>query len=225
MPPVFRRYDLPFLRWLANRNRPVDYISDTDLDGVSSAAKLARAYDLLIFEGHHEYVTRNEHDLIRGFRERGGNIAYLSADNLYWRVAMRGRSIQRMEPWRELGEPSSELVGGEYVGHARVAHPYIARHVERVRWLFAGTGIHNGSRFLRGGIEADEINAQSPRGITVIAEIPNVVGPGRTAQMTYYRTASGAKVFSAGAFTLAGCAMTPLGQKILDNLWDYMSKP
>ena len=38
----------------------------------------------------------------------------------------------------------------------------------------------------------------------MLAEIPNLFGPGFTAQMTYYETPAGAKVFAAGAFTLAG---------------------
>ena len=34
----------------------------------------------------------------------------------------------------------------------------------------------------------------------MLAEIPNLFGPGMTAQMTYYETSSGARVFAAGAF-------------------------
>ncbi len=40
--------------------------------------------------------------------------------------------------------------------------------------------------------------------VHVLAEIPDLLGPGLTAQMTYYETPGGAKVFAAGAFTLAG---------------------
>ena len=43
----------------------------------------------------------------------------------------------------------------------------------------------------------------------MLAEIPNLFGPGFTAQMTYYETARGAKVFAAGAFTLAGAVLQP----------------
>lgn len=42
--------------------------------------------------------------------------------------------------------------------------------------------------------------------------------------MTYYEK-RGAKVFAAGAFTVAGCAMLPLGGKLLDNLWAFMTRP
>ncbi len=42
----------------------------------------------------------------------------------------------------------------------------------------------------------------------MLAEIPDLFGKGFTAQMTYYETPSGAKVFAAGAFTLAGSVLS-----------------
>jgi hypothetical protein len=44
--------------------------------------------------------------------------------------------------------------------------------------------------------------------------------------MTYYETAAGAKVFAAGAFTLAGQAgRDPVVTQLLANLWDRLSQP
>ena len=43
--------------------------------------------------------------------------------------------------------------------------------------------------------------------------------------MTYYTTPYGAKVFAAGAFTLAGSVGQPIVAKLLDNLWLYLSRP
>ena len=40
-----------------------------------------------------------------------------------------------------------------------------------------------------------------------MAEIPNIFGPGYTAQMTYYETAAGARVFAAGALDFGGAVM------------------
>ena len=73
------------------------------------------------------------------------------------------------------------------------------------------------------GIEIDKTASSSPRGTRVVAHIPNLYGPGMTAQMTYYRTSAGAKVFAAGAFTLAGSATRPYGERLLDNLWRHMA--
>ena len=56
----------------------------------------------------------------------------------------------------------------------------------------------------------------------MLAEIPNLLGPGLTAQMTYYETARGAKVFAAGAFTLAGSALQRSVGRLLENLWQHL---
>ena len=79
--------------------------------------------------------------------------------------------------------------------------------------------IEPGSRFASFGIEIDHTSAASPRGTRVFAEIPNLLGPGMTAQMTYYETRKGAKVFATGAFTLGGAALWPAASRVLENLW------
>jgi hypothetical protein len=84
IPPHFRQYDLNFLHWLTWGNRGVDYLTDSDIASGTSAATLAHAYDLIIFPGHHEYVTPREFRVMRGYRNLGGNLAYLSANNFYW---------------------------------------------------------------------------------------------------------------------------------------------
>ena len=43
--------------------------------------------------------------------------------------------------------------------------------------------------------------------------------------MTYYETNYGAKVFAAGAFTLAGQALEPGVSRVLANLWGNSPGP
>src|SRR5206468_832127 len=74
VPPHYKYYDEPFLRWLEATGKHVDYLSDADLNRVSSGRELARAYALVVFPGHHEYVTTHEYDVITSFRNRGGNL-------------------------------------------------------------------------------------------------------------------------------------------------------
>jgi hypothetical protein len=93
-------------------------------------------------------------------------------------------------------------------------------------WLFAGTGLKDGATFGVGGIEIDKTATDSPPGVKVLAEIPNLFGPGFTAQMTYYETRSGAKVFAAGAFTLAGQVLDdPVMSRLMQNLWTRVARP
>ena len=43
--------------------------------------------------------------------------------------------------------------------------------------------------------------------------------------MTYYETPQGAKVFAAGAFTLAGSVWEPQVKPLMENLWRRLSTP
>ena len=77
--------------------------------------------------------------------------------------------------------------------------------------------------FGRYGIEVDATTSVSPPGTQVLAQIPNALGPGLTAQMTYYETPAGAKVFAAGAMNFGGqLLLWPQPQQILENLWGQL---
>ena len=228
VPYHFRNYDLPFLHWLAWNGHEADYLSDADLDAVADPHALASAYDLIIFPGHHEYVTTHEYGIVDGYRDLGGNLAFLSANNFFWQVIRHGRTIDRTKQWRDLGRPEDALIGTEYRGNDRGEHrgPWIVRDTADAQWLFAGTGLTDGSTFGNGGIEIDKTESDSPRDVHVLAEIPDLFGPGFTAQMTYYETPTGAKVFAAGAFTLAGSVLAnAIVGRMLTNLWDRLSQP
>jgi hypothetical protein len=231
LPPHFRAYDLNFLVWLANGerrglDRAVDFFADADLGSTPHDVELADAYDLIVFPGHHEYVTRREFQLIRRYRDRGGNLIFLSANNFYWKVVRHGMTLTRVARWRSLGRPEAALIGVQYVGSDRGGRkgPFVVQDVARAPWLFEGTGLVTGSTFGRYGIEIDATARSSPRGTIVLAEIPHLLGR-RTAQMTYYETAAGAKVFAAGAFTLGGNATHVPVATLLDNLWLRLSQP
>jgi N,N-dimethylformamidase beta subunit-like, C-terminal len=221
VPYNFRSYDLPYLRWLARHGHQVDVLSDADLDRNTGDA-LARVYRLIVFPGHQEYVTRREYDAIERFRDDGGNLAFLSANNFFWETVRHGDSIERTRQWRDAGRPEASLIGVAYRANDDGTHrgPWIARGVESARWLFAGTGIETGKAFGWGGVEIDHTTAQSPPGVQILAEIPNVLGHGLTAQMTYYETESGAKVFAAGAFAFtAKLNRDPIFDRLATNLW------
>jgi hypothetical protein len=59
----------------------------------------------------------------------------------------------------------------------------------------------------------------------VLARIANAFGPGKSAEMTYYETARGAKVFAAGVINFGGSALWPHSSRMLDNLWRRLSAP
>jgi hypothetical protein len=224
VPPQFHFYDLPFLRWLHITGKAVDVLSQHDLEHVVTGDSLARAYELIVFPGHHEYVTTREYDVVRRYRNLGGNLMFLSANNFYWQAIKRGPMMSRIRRYRDQGRPEASLVGVQLVASGGGKHrgPYRILRSSAGEWLFAGSGLAPGSTFGTFGIEIDHVTRASPKGIEVIAELRGVFGL-HTGQMTYYETTTGAKVFAAGAFTLAGFALVEPVSTMLENLWNRLA--
>jgi hypothetical protein len=224
--PHYKHYDEPFLRWLLFTGRTVDYLADADLDASSTSGRsLAASYELLVFPGHHEYVTPHEFTVVKSFRDRGGNLMFLAANNFFYRTIKHGLVMTRTGRWRVSGQPESALIGVQYFGNDAGTHkgPWIVQDTAAGKWIFADTGLHPGSHFGRGGIEVDATSPSSPPGTQVVAVIHNACGTGRDAEMSYYESPGGAKVFGAGAFTLAGAAWMPDVGRVLENLWQHLA--
>ena len=95
VPPQWRKYDVGFLRWLHATGKQPEYITETDLESIRTGEELFALYDFVVFPGHTEYVTRHEYDLIESYRNLGGNLAFLSANNFFWEVRLEGRTLRR----------------------------------------------------------------------------------------------------------------------------------
>jgi hypothetical protein len=113
----------------------------------------------------------------------------------------------------------------QYVGsnHGERQLPFVVE--DPVPWLFAGTGLARGDTFGRYGIEIDARTAASPPGTRVLARIPDLLAPGKTAEMTEYETPAGAKVFAAGAINFAASVDDPHVSRMLGNLWTWFTVP
>ena len=231
VPPQWRKYDVDFLRWLHQRGKQPEILTETDLESIRTAEELIALYDLVIYPGHTEYVTRHEYDLTRNYRDLGGNLIFLSANNFFWEVKLEGRTLRRTRLWRDMGRPESSVLGVQYRANddGRRQQPFVVRGAATAPWLFSGTGLADGATFgqeLGGyGIEIDQVTPFSPPGTTVVAEIPDVFGPGLTAQMAYYETPQGAKVFAAGAIDFGGSSTLPAVSRMLENLWARLATP
>jgi hypothetical protein len=222
VPERFRSYDVQFLHWLASRGHAVDTYADEDIELFASPDLLRAAYDLIVFPGHTEYVTRRLYDLIEGYRDLGGRLLLLSANNFFRQVVRDGDHARLIGEWRTAGRPESTLLGGQYLANddGQRQQPYVVVGADAAPWAFAGTGLANGSQFGRYGIEIDATTPVSPPGTQVLARIPDLFGPGRSAEMTYYETAAGARVFSAGVLNFGGTLMLwPEVGLLLDNVW------
>jgi hypothetical protein len=106
---------------------------------------------------------------------------------------------------------------------------YSVQAVGSAPWLWENTGLNEGStfgQFVGGyGIEIDATAPSSPPGTLILAQIPDLFGPGIGPQMTYYETPAGAKVFAAGVLDFGGSATFWPVKRMLDNLWARLSQP
>jgi hypothetical protein len=223
VPFRFRDWDLDFIAWLNRTGKQVDFLSDDDFAAFRSGDELATAYDLVVFPGHAEYVTEHEYDVVERYRDRGGNLMFLSANNFFWKVRRDGSLLTKVALWRKIGRPEASLVGGQYV-----ASDYGGRQgayvVNGSSWAFTGTGLADGDRFGTYGFEIDARSPASPPGTQVLASIPNLMGS-RSAEMTYYETPAGAKVFAAGALNFTASIGDPVVARLVENVWTRLNGP
>ena len=224
LPEQFWRFDLGFLRWYWQSGYRADFVSDDDLERISNASQLSR-YRLIVFAGHEEYITAHVYDLIEHYRDAGGNLAFLSANNFFYAVRPGHDTIWGRMRWRDVGRPEAALVGAEYDGWNLGRYPnrpYRIVDTSAAPWFFAGTNLHDGSLLGRYGIEIDEPSEASPRGAKVLAVIRNAFGQGHNAEMTMYRRGR-STVFDAGALNFGASAHWPAVTRLVSNLWSHLS--
>ena len=223
LPEQFWRLDVGFLRWYWPSGYHADFFSDDDLENIKSVKQLLQ-YRLIVFGGHEEYVTSHVYKLITQYRNRGGNLAFLAANNFFYKVTVHGNTMTGRTKWRDLGKPEASLIGAQYVGWDEAHWPNQPYHLinrQAAQWLFRGTGLHNGAKFGYYGIEIDEPNKVSPDGTDVLAEIPHDFGD-KAADMTIY-TMGRSTVFDAGVMNFAASAHWPKISRMVSNLWSHLS--
>ncbi len=173
-------------------------------------------------------MTEHAYDVVERYRDLGGRLVFLSANNFFWKVEKQGATMRRVRQWRDLGRPEARLCGVQYRANddGTKQGPFYVIDAGATPWLFEGTGLENGSKLgeMVGGygIEVDGTTPDSPPGTRVVALIPSLFGPGINAEMTYYETAAGARVFSAGVLDFGGSATFWPVRRMLDNLWRHM---
>jgi N,N-dimethylformamidase beta subunit-like, C-terminal len=229
-PLRWRRYDVGYLKWLRWTERFPDYLSEDDLEAIPSGDDLRKLYDLVVFPAHTEYVTEQAYNVVQRFRDLGGRLIFLSANNFFWKVEKRGNAIRRVKLWRELGRPEAALCGVQYKANddGTKQGPFYVVRAADAPWLWEGTGLTDGSKLgdtVGGyGIEIDGTTAASPPETKVLAMVPNLFGTGLHAEMAYYETAAGARVFSAGALDFGGSVNLWPMRRMLENLWRHMTE-
>ena len=122
VPPRFKRYDLGFLKWLQWTGKTPDVVADDDLEAFATGDELRALYDLVVFPGHSEYMTGHAYDVVERYRDLGGRLVFLSANNFFWKVDKEGSTMRRIKLWRNDGRPEARLCGVQYRRQRR-RHP------------------------------------------------------------------------------------------------------
>ena len=176
VPFRFRDWDLDFIAWLNRTGKQVDFLSDDDLEAFRSGDELASAYDLVVFPGHAEYVTQHAYDVVQRYRDLGGNLMFLSANNFFWKVRRDGQLLTKVAQWRNLGRPEAGARRRPVRRRRLRRPPGPATSCSGLAVGVRGHGPADGDTFGRYGYEIDARSAASPPGTQLLASIPNLMG-------------------------------------------------
>jgi N,N-dimethylformamidase beta subunit-like, C-terminal len=215
----------PFSRWLCSRSVRAQHLTDVELGHLSLST--LRRYSAIVFPGHSEYYEPETYDLMKRYRDGGGNLVFLQANPFYRQVRIDSdhNAVVMTDYDAREGRSDFALAGVGYDGccfpRARAA-PYVAasgRDYARVRWLFRGTGIGPGQAFGVAASESDRVDPELAPRDHVIAARAIIRGKrgAINAAMTWSRAGRG-QVFATGNYTFLrmGRGIT---YKLLDNVW------
>ena len=232
--------EFPVVHLVERLGLDVTYRTDVDLH--ADPAKLL-AHRCMISLGHDEYWSTAMRNGVQAARDHGVNLAFLGANAVlpphplravghwadrhqvcYKTDYMRDDPLWGIDPaevtanWATgpIARPEQDLVGASYANQDGLADMVV---VDAGSWLFAGTGLKDGSHLpllVTGEFDRFRPSYPGPRNVRVLAHSPVVNrGPGSVADMTYYSAPSGAGVLDVGTAywvnTLFGASMVPAG--------------
>lgn len=226
----FLSFELPLVRFAENLGLPLGYATDADLHRDPHLLDGARA---MVTLGHDEYWSTAMRQNTTAARDRGVNLAFLGGNEIYRhiRFAPTPLGTDRLEvgyksftedpyhvtdpaeatpQWRSppFPRPESVLLGNFY--HCNPARGALVA-ADQTNWLLSGI-VHNGQSFpglVGNEYERVDLSVPTPRPIEILFHSP-VTCRGRLdfADASYYTTAGGAAVFSAGTQYWI-CALDP----------------
>ena len=198
VPPRFKAYDRAILRWLLRTGKPPDMVADDDLEAFGSGDELRALYDLVVFPGHSEYMTGHAYDVVERFRDLGGRLIFLSANNFFWRVDKQGNEDAPGQLWRTEGRPEARLIGAQYRANDDGTRQGA---VHRRRGRGGAVAVRqdgprrparrSARRSAATGSRSTRATPDSPPGTVVLARVTDLFGPGLSGEMTYYETPAG----------------------------------
>jgi hypothetical protein len=158
---TFAHWDARFIRWLIRAGYAPTFCTDLD---IHDDPALCNRHRLLLSVGHDEYWSEATRDHVEAYIERGGNVAFFSANLCWWRVHLvdHGRAmvchqggkqgaLDHWWPSTGAGRPEDALGGvsyrhgGGWWDGPRAGAGYLVQQPEH--WALAGTGLRPGDTF------------------------------------------------------------------------------
>ena len=110
-------------------------------------------------------MTQHVFSMIKRYRDLGGNLAFLSANNFYARVAVSGSRMRCVGRFRDLGRPEAAIVGVQYVDwwqRRYPSRPFVVRSVAAARVAVPGHRPAQGSTTSAGDTASRSTHARVP---------------------------------------------------------------
>ena len=161
-----------------------EFITECD---ISSNPAILRTYHVVVFSGHHEYISRNTYDALEAHHQRGGHLAFFSANDIYWQIRFEDNGntmvgyksyALREDPMAGVDDslvttrwdlppvnrPAEQLQGVSYVPYSYLfeREDFIVQDCNHL--IFEGTGLQNGDAlgWKMASCETDYIGPKSP---------------------------------------------------------------
>ncbi|UCG32776.1 MAG: hypothetical protein JSU68_14055 [Phycisphaerales bacterium] len=191
----------------------LEYVTETD---IYQNPNITRAYDLLIFAGHHEYISRRTYDAIEAHHLRGGHLAFFSGNDIYWQVrfeegahtmvcyksyaftedpfyGVNDELVTTVWYGPPLNRPAEALQGIRFVGPSLSFEPEDLTVQISSHWIFAGTGLADGEPLgeLLAASETDYLTEFSPPDMDVVLYAQRATPlPGKNPPVDYVEVAA-----------------------------------
>ena len=214
-------WEYPFISFLESQGYLYEVCTNLD---VHREPGLLDSYRLFVSVGHDEYYSKEMFDALEHFANSGGNLAFFSANTLWWQVryedaeqtmvCFKNASLDPLlhvddtrvtvnwNAWPVLRPPAT-LMGVYYNNSSGIPEgPY--RVYDPDHWAYAGVRVSPGQEFgyPMVGFEVDARTSDSPANVAVIArmELPDSDDGGvlRQAEMVYHERPGGGAVFAGG---------------------------
>jgi len=162
----FLGVEVHFVRWMERSGYDVAY--STNIDTHARGRNLLN-YKGFLSVGHDEYWSKQMYDAAEKARDKGVNLAFFGANDIYWQVrfasAPDGRANRIMicykdaalDPtvnrtlktvkWRDqpVNRPEQSLIGIQYTANLKGNMTFAATIVNSSNWIYAGTGFSDGN--------------------------------------------------------------------------------